>query len=362
MFDALKKSNILITASGLSPVGINTVLSVKKEVNKIVGVDIDENNTAKYFCDKFYKVPLVCDKHYIDAIQGICKKENINLIFPLTVEESIKLLEHKSIFDRMAINLAVNNNLETVKICNDKWLTNQSLKRCQTKISKAYVPKDIEELISSVKKLGYPKKQVAFKPRRTHGSRGFRIVSEKFDDYDILLNHKPTQNIFISLKQLIAILDKKKDFPKIMVMDYLIGDDYSVYCFCDKGQSLIIIPMKRSGLLPGMSLGGEIIKNEKIISYTKNIIRCLALSGPINIQLKNTRKGPLLYEINTRISATTIMTMGAGLNFPLLTILLSMGYKDRVTAEIKKVKIKWGLELYRVQREIFCYNKNFFEL
>lgn len=80
------------------------------------------------------------------------------------------------------------------------------------------------------------------------------------------------------------------------------------------------------------------------------------------MQLKKTKIGPLLYEINTRISATTVLTRGTGLNFPLLDILLCKGYKKRVREEIAKKEIKWGLKIYRVQREIFKYNDSFFEL
>jgi carbamoyl-phosphate synthase large subunit len=144
-------------------------------------------------------------------------------------------------------------------------------------------------------------------------------------------------------------------------MEYLEGDDYSVYSFCINGEPLIILPMKRSGLIPGMSLGGVLEKNDEVIKYVKNILRSFGFSGSINIQLKNTPHGPLLYEINSRISATMTITLGAGLNFPLYDTLLAQEKTSEIRNLISSVTIPWGLKLHRIHREIYQDRNKFFE-
>lgn len=361
--DKLKLScNILVTASGLNPAGINTILSLKEHVKKIIGVDINNNNTARYFVNKFYKVPLASNKDYLKKLIKICQKEKINAIFPLTIEELTVLSKNIKLLNKRKIKVIGETNFFNIEICNDKWLTNEYLKKNNIPVPNAFSPRNIEEIVKYSKKLGYPKEKIAFKPRTTHGSRGFRVLSSRYDKFNMLINLKPTDNIFISLKELVDILKTRKSLPKIILMDYLEGEDYSVYLFCDKGKALSTIPMKRTGLMPGMSTGGIIAKNKRIIAYTKKIIKIFNFSGPINIQLIDTEKGPLVYEINTRISATTVATRGAGLNYPLLAIWQTMGYNEKIKKLIYGAKIKWGVKIYRVEREILEHKGEFFEL
>lgn len=345
--------NILVTASGLSPVGIDTACSLKNRVNKIIGVDIDNENTAKYFTDKFYTVPLAKDRDYLKRILRICNREKIDAILPLTIEELLVLSKNKNELNKVKIKVIGETNYNILKICSDKWLTNKYLNQKVLPVPLAFAPKNTKELISNAKQLGYPEKKIVFKPRITHGSRGFRILAENYDKFDLLFNHKPTDNVFLSLEELIDALRYTKKFPMAILMEYLEGEDYSVYMFCEKGKSLAVLPMHRTGLVPGMSIGGVIKKDDGIISYVKNVVKTLNLSGPINIQLIKTKKGPCLYEINARISATTVMTMGTNLNYPFLSVLQAFGYRQKIYNLISKTEIKWGTKLFRIQREMF---------
>ncbi|MFH1611917.1 MAG: ATP-grasp domain-containing protein [bacterium] len=354
--------NVLVTASGLSPSGTNTILSLKNKVNKIVGVDINDNNTTKFFINSFYKVPLANNKNYIERLLYICRKEKIDAIFPLTIEEIITILKNKKDFKANKIKIIGEINLENIETCNDKWLTNQYLKNHNCPVPNAFSPNNVSELIQCAQKLGYPKKEIVFKPRIAHGSRGFRIIKNNYKKLELLINSKPTENIFISLNELINIIKTDKEFPKVILMDYLKGDDYSVYLFCNKGKAISVVPMKRTGLIPGMSTGGIIINNKDIINYVKNIARIFKFSGPINIQLIMTKNGPKVYEINTRISATTIATLCSNINYPLMAVLQVFDRQKLLYKLIDNISIHWNTELYRVQREIFKYKNNYSDL
>ena len=146
------------------------------------------------------------------------------------------------------------------------------------------------------------------------------------------------------------------------MMEYLKGEDYSVYCLSIDGEALVVLPMKRNGLMPGYSAGGTLINNADAIQYCKNIVRALHYTGAINIQLMVTRKGPLLYEINPRISATTVIALGTGINSPYLLVLIAAGENDKVRRLVKNAKIRWGLKLLRTHRELFVYKDSCEEL
>lgn len=353
---------ILITAGGLSPVGINTVLSLK-DYYKIVCVDIKprHNTVAPYFCKQYYEVPMASDKiSYIKKILDICKREGVETILPLTVEEILVLLSKKSTFKKNGICIANGNTVENIKKFSDKWLTNDALRGEGISIPNAIPIFSAQDIRDNIKKFGYPKNRVVIKPRASHGSRGFKIITADKNDLSLITDLKPTDFHFVTLDYLCDAVKNKK--LNAVLMDYLEGDDYSVYSFCMGKESPLVLPMKRTGLIPGMSTGGILQKEENIVRYVTKIIQTFGFRGAINFQLKNTDLGPLVYEINTRISATTVISRGTGLNFPLYEILLAERKFAEIRKDITKIKIAWGLKLYRIQREIYQQGKKLYEI
>jgi len=355
--------NILVTASGLSPVGVNTVSCLKDRVRKIVGVDIKDTAATRFFVDKFYLVPPASQQSfYVNKLLKICRHEKINIILPLTIEELLVCVQFRKYFIARGVAIAGENDFYNIFICNDKWLTNQYLYKHGIAVPKAWAVSTPDQLLAAADKLNYPARTLVFKPRVTHGSRGLRLVSENYDYFDQLINRKPDQHLFITLTELVSVLNNCQKMPLALLMDYLIGDDYSVYAFCHLGEVLSVVSLQRAGLLPGMSIGGEIKFDSVINNYVKAIVKAFNFSGPINLQLIKTKTGPLIYEINTRLSATTIAAAATGLNYPLFTLLQALGQVEVIKKIITAAPIKSGLKLFRVQREIFCYQDNFFEL
>lgn len=353
---------ILITASGLSPMGINTVLSLKNHY-KIVCVDIKPrgDTAAPYFCKCYYQVPLAShETDFTKKILDICEREKVEIILPLTIEETLVLLSKKNLFEKRGICIANRNTIESVKICSDKWLTIDFLRENGISVPNAMPAFSTEDIKDNIVKFGYPKKSVVIKPRTSHGSRGFKIITTNTDDLSLITELKPTDFHFVTLDFFCEAV-KNKNLNAIM-MDYLEGNDFSVYSFCINGESFVVLPMKRTGFTPGMSIEGILEKEEKVIKYVKDISLIFGFNGMVNFQLKNTSSGPMIYEINPRVSATTVIGRGTGLNFPLYEILLADGKIEEVRKRIKRARILWGLKFYRVQREIYQWKDNLYEI
>jgi len=355
-----KKFKVLITASGLSPVGFNTIFSLKEKVQKIVGVDVNSESYAKELCDGYYKIPYASDERYISKIMSICSQEGIDTILPLTIEEAYILKQNERQFNKNNIFIANSNSIKSIEICNDKLLTINYLNKVGINVPKTFSITNNNDLKKAAVSLEYPQKVFVFKPRITHGSRGFRIITKSYNKLNLLLNDKPTDNILLNLEELLDIIGSNE--IKAVAMDYLEGDDYSVYSFAINGQSLVTIPMKRSGLIPGMSTGGEIVKNKSVTNYVSDIISALKLNGSINIQLKVTKQGPLLYEINSRLSATMVITRAFNLNFPYYEILLAHGAIDEIKKEVLTANMKWGIKMNRIQQEVYNDNGKYYVL
>jgi len=353
--------NILITAAYLSPGGINTVLSLKKYCRKIIGVDVVDKKPLTGLVENFYLVPLAKkEKLYIFSILKICKKEKIDIVLPLTIEELVVLLKNIKIFNYRGIKIAGENNLRNVLVCNDKWLTNNFLKNNNVEVPASFAVDNLKQYDLAAKRLGYLNHKLIFKPRITHGSRGLRIINQKYDSFDQLINKKPIDSQISTFDELRLIFKKTNHKFNGVLMDYLVGDDYSVYTFCSDGIGLVVMPFKRLSFWPGSAISGQIVNDQIVIDYVKKIILAFGFNGVINCQLIKTAIGPLLYEINTRISATTIAALAAGVNLPLLLLLQTIGKNQQAVKIINQTKIKWGLELLRTQQEHYFYqNKSF---
>jgi carbamoyl-phosphate synthase large subunit len=206
----------------------------------------------------------------------------------------------------------------------------------------------VEQFRAAVEELGYPQKPVCFKPSISNGSRGFRIINENINEAELLFKYKPN-NTFISLKSAVRILSSAP-FPELLVTEYLPGEEYSVDCLANEGESILIIPRLRKKMQEGISIAGEFIKNEKIIRYCRDIIRELKLNGNIGVQVKGSSANEyLILEINPRVQGTISSALGAGVNLPLLAVKQALG-ENLATGEME---IRWGTKFSRYWQEVF---------
>lgn len=59
-----------------------------------MAADLSDTAPAIYFADKYYLIPRIGSKDYVQKILDICKKEKINLIVP-TIDTELQILSEK---------------------------------------------------------------------------------------------------------------------------------------------------------------------------------------------------------------------------------------------------------------------------
>ncbi|MEI9807771.1 MAG: ATP-grasp domain-containing protein [Bacteroidota bacterium] len=150
------------------------------------------------------------------------------------------------------------------------------------------------------------------------------MISPLADEHDLLFREKPNA-AFITYNDAIRILSSKP-FPELLLSEYLPGEEYSVDCLAEKGKAVLVIPRLRKKMINGISVEGEFIRDENIISYCIQIVHELQLHGNIGIQVKRSAAGKfLLLEINPRVQGAISTALGAGINLPLLAIKQELG-------------------------------------
>jgi len=348
----MKKITVLIPGIG-GPGGPGIVKSlrlVKERKIKIVGTDMDENAAAFGLVDKHYVVPPATDKNFIPTILKISKKEKVNVILPLSAAEISKLAWAKKKFLGEGIKISISDP-KVLEIANNKNLLFNHCKKIGVPTPVFYLATNWPGFKKAVSALGYPKREVCFKPAAAKGGRGFRILTEKFDGLERLLSTR-SSDVYLTSKGAEAIFKKAKPFPELVVMEYLPGKEYTVDALADEGKPIAIVPRSRDRVKLGVSVVGRVLKDKKIASYCQKIIESLGLHGNLGFQFKKDKNGiPKILESNPRLQGTTILSTAAGANLVYLAVKLALGEK------IKKPKIKWGTKMIRYWEEIY-YDKS----
>ena len=309
--------------------------------------DANPRAVGKYFGNAFETIPFATDLSFTDTVLSLCRKKNIHTLLPLVTRELIPLSLRIKEFELAGVKLLLSPTA-SLEIANNKSRLYEFLQWRGIPVPEYRVVETIEQFKTAVEDLGYPQKQVCFKPSVSNGSRGFRIISEQINELDLLFNHKPTST-FLSLPDAVRILSSGK-FPELLVSEYLPGEEYSVDCLANHGEQVIIVPRLRKRMINGISVEGEFVKEDDIIANCKQIIKELQLHGNIGIQVKKSTAGQfLILEINPRVQGTICAALGAGVNLPELAVKQELG----LPISPGELEIKWGTKFSRYWNEVF---------
>lgn len=339
--------NILMTGGGApGAAGILHCLKQNPSFN-ITVADANPEAIGKYLNNDFETIPFANDSNYVDAILSLCRRKNIHAVLPLVTKELIPLAQRSNEFELAGAKLLVSPS-SSLEVANNKSSLYQFLQWRGIAVPAFRVVETINQFKNAVEELGYPSKQVCFKPSVSNGSRGFRIVTNQINELDLLFNYKPNST-YINLNDAVRILSSGP-FPELLVSEYLPGEEYSVDCLTNHGQSVLIVPRLRKRMINGISVEGEFVKEDSIITYCTQIIKELKLHGNIGIQVKKSEAGQfLILEINPRVQGTIAAALGAGVNLPVLAV------KQELDLSIspEELAVKWGTKFSRYWNEVF---------
>lgn len=315
----MKKYKILVGALGTA-----TALSVIKGIKKqnkykvfIVGIDMDDFVSGRYFVDRFYRVPKADEGNkFYKKIAGIVKKEKIDLAIPI-IDPGLPIwskLKEKNTSSRVNILVASKKSLE---ICQDK-------KKTVDFFEKVNVP-TVKTFLRYSTKARFP---LFIKPR--HFGRA------TIDAYKI--NNKKELSFYI-----------KKLKGNYVLQEYIDGEEYTADCLSSlDGKFITAVIRKRVATKGGLSIKGEVVKDQKAMDYLSDIIGYLRIPGVCNIQFFKKKDKYYFFEINPRFAGTHAFSIEAGLN-SIYYILEMLNGKEIKRSDIK---INYGLKMVRFWDEI----------
>lgn len=333
--------NILITGVG-APGIQGTLYSVRNNYDKrkvkVTGTDISKDAVGRFLCDSFHLLPPARSSEvYLSELKRIVKDEKIDVILPQNTSELSILSKSMRDFNDLGAKILVSGN-ESIEIANDKYKLLNIVKRAGIPVCNYALVSNFSELKSVAIEFGWPGKNVVVKPPVSNGSRGMRVVSEKVDKKKEFFENKPS-GVFVTMNELEDILDD--NFPDLIIMDFLPGDEYTVDIF-RVPMNFVAIPRKRSIIKNGITFGAIAEKNDEIIRYSKQISDILNLTYCFGLQFKyDERNRPVILESNPRIQGTMVMSSFCNAN------LIYSAVKALLNEEIPPFDIDWTTELLR---------------
>lgn len=318
------KFNILITSSGtVTAQGAIKGLRQQSEFEyRLITTDMDEFNAGKYFGDGFYKVPAAGHADYITSLIEICRKEKIQVLIPIYDPELLKVAENKRSFLDLGCTPVISDP-ETIRICNDKYLTYQFFKAHSIPTPETYRAEDV---LAGKAHLPFP---VFGKPAHGIAAQGTAMLK--------------------SVEELRLWAEKTQE-P--LVQSFLEGKEFSIDTLCDlKSRVIEVVPRTRDDTKHGASVKGVTVKDFELIRLAQGIAEKLKIIGPCNIQcFKSAQDQIHFFEVNPRFSAAHAHSIAAGMNSSLEILRMVSGQ----TVEPRIGQFYDGIKMMRYWAEVFA--------
>lgn len=257
------------------------------------------------FVEKFFYHPETTSKAWISAINDTAEAYDIDLIMPIYENAIRTLVENKSNLNAPQ-KLSILPNLDNLNTAGNKGLLYLFLMANQIPCPDSIIVK--LDNLPDTKEFNYP---LVVKPvKGGGGGLGIEIIKNK----EALTNYYQTYSF---------------DCDTI-IQEFIEGYDVCCNVLCKEGEVIAYSIQKgtlfRDGILTPQ-IGFDFIENEALFQSTKKLMKTLNWSGVANIDWRFDKKNNVfkVIEINTRFWLGTDASAIAGVNFPYLYCLSSLG-------------------------------------
>lgn len=282
---------IRVAITGVSgDVGLGAIRGLRADRNAeediwMLGLDGTEDCAGRHLVDAYATLPPVAGPTYIAGLVSQLRLHAIDVLLPGIDSEICILSRARHELAKTATRIAL-APAELIEAAEDKIATAALLSACGLK---APTTRDADNPLD----LGFP---LVAKPRRGHGSHGVNVLTDA--------------------QSLNAFLNEGR--TGYCLQRYIEGPEFSVGFLYDwNGVLRDAIPMERT-LEGGRTVRATVVKTPEILRFIEDFGSRIRGMGAVNAQLRmDPVAGPLVFEINARLSGSTAMRVAVGFNDPL---------------------------------------------
>jgi carbamoyl-phosphate synthase large subunit len=252
---------------------------------RTVAVDIDPLASALNVADCAYMVPKVTAPAYVPTLAEICRRERVNLVFPLIDPDIPVLAANRAELEATGARLAVVDPAAAV-VAADKWLTGEFFRSLGLDTPRSWLAADLEG-----QTLEYP---LFIKPRC--GSAATATFAVR------------------NARELAFFVEY---VPDPIVQECLPGPEITSDVICDlDGSVLAVISRRRIEVRWGEVAKGVTVSDPRITDACVRIAAALPAVGPITVQCMMKDGAPRFTEINARMGGGAPLGVAAGADWP----------------------------------------------
>lgn len=272
---------------------------------RVLGTDLNDMCVGLQWVDKGFVLPhCSAADDYLAQLAAVCTREGVQLILPGTEKELELLAAHAAMLLSQSGAVVVASTPDVLRVAMNKWETCRFL---------------------AAEGLNYPRfarLEAADEVRRLVDEVGFPLIVKPF--------HGTSSRGLVKVRSW-ADLDVAQGFgvPSV-VQEFLEPDDeeYSVAVYTARdGRPVGTISYLRQQLMAGATYRARVGHHPVVESEALAVAEALRPSGPCNIQLRLTSRGPVTFEVNARFSGGVSMRAHFGYNE------VEMAIRDLVLSE-----------------------------
>lgn len=287
--------NFLILSAGTRN---KIVQYFKKELNGkglVVATDCSKLAPAIYEADKYYIVPRIDDKDYLNCILDICIKEKINGLISLIDPELSLISENIVKFKEIGVTPIISEH-KNVEMCFNKYKMYQFLVENGIRTAKTYIDKN--EFYKDLEKenMKFP---VFVKPIEGSASININKVYNR-DELELLW--------------------KKEN--NLLIQQFMDGEEFGADVYIDMISNEIsaIFTKKKIKMRAGETDKSVSIKDEKLFSIIKDFVKKAEFKGIIDIDIFKVNGEYYISEVNPRFGGGYPHAYESKVNIPKMII------------------------------------------
>ena len=267
--------NILILAAGTRNKIVQYFKRTFDGVGKIVATDASALGPAIYDADKYYIVPPITERGYIDKILEICQKEQIKGVLSLIDPELSLLAANEDKFKAIGVTV-IGSSYDLCEMALDKMQMYEWLKAHGYNCARSWMDK--EEFYKAVDagEVSYP---VFVKPYRGSASISISKVYDK-ETVDLLFAHE----------------------DDLMIQEFLDGQEIGADVYIDliSGEVVSIFTKKKIKMRAGETDKAVSFKDPELFSLIEKFVNEAGYRGQIDIDIFEINGEYYISEVNPR--------------------------------------------------------------
>ncbi len=300
-------------------------LSISSLVTELYPVDVQPLSAGLFRGKEGIVLPKGEEEGSMSKWREEFERRGIEIVFPGSDYDVVSLAAVRDEWATTGGPKVLVSDLELVRDCRDKARTYERLVREKIDAPKCVWDRSLDETLAFASSAGYP---VVIKPRAGSASRNV-VVAKDAEELAFYFSRTPGP----------------------IVQEYLqidgAAEEFTCAVFVNTDGDVTATFMARRTLSGGTTFKAEVGYWPELQPFLENIGRKLRPSGPLNVQLRMTDRGPVPFELNIRCSGTTAIRSYYGYNEP------EMWIRNYVLGEsVSQPERKTGIAL-RYWNEVF---------